>query len=139
MTPRPGRRGSAALEFALTLPILVGLTWGAVELSHAIEEGQAMADAARVGALAGARAQESLPATGSVITATAEAAATAALLDMGLSCGAGCTVDATFGTLSGWEAVTVTITRTYADLTGASWVPGTLSRSFTELTIVQNP
>lgn len=139
MTRLSTRRGSAALEFALTFPLLLTLAYGAFELTRAIERGAAITDAARHGALVGARTHEDLPATGTTIETAAETAASAALAEMGVTCGAGCTVDATFQTISGWEMVTVQITVPYASLTGVPFAPGTLTREITELTRVQNP
>lgn len=50
---RPRRRGSAVVELAICLPIVMALVWGTIELSNSIFVKQTITSAAHEGALVG--------------------------------------------------------------------------------------
>jgi len=52
-SPEPGQRGTAVVEFALILPILLGLLIGGIDLSLALYDKTVITNASREGARAG--------------------------------------------------------------------------------------
>jgi hypothetical protein len=55
MTTNSNRRGAASVEAALMLPLLIIVTFGAIDVSQYINAGQVIANASREGARVGSR------------------------------------------------------------------------------------
>jgi Flp pilus assembly protein TadG len=79
MRNRMGERGSAALEFALTMPVFLMVTAGVIEFGHAFQVRQNLVNAASEAARAGSQLTCPRPSDGE-----ASAAAFASLSDAGL-------------------------------------------------------
>jgi Flp pilus assembly protein TadG len=124
------RRGSAATEFALTLGVMTTMVFGLLELSHLQEIGISVSGVAHDAAATGAAVLETgLPATGGEIEAAAEARALAALAEVGVPCGGGCTANATWAPTGAWYTVTVEVVVPYSALTHVDFAPGNLRRT----------
>ena len=94
---RTPRRGTAATEFALWLPILAVLIAGVVDWGSYMNVRAGVTRAAIDGARVGASKFESATDTGgSVSGPAAETRARAVLTSLGMGCAAGCSVTATF-------------------------------------------
>lgn len=122
---RHGRRGGAAAELAVVLPVLVTLMLGVFELSRVLNARHHVVAAAFGGAYAGS----GIDAVGADVTGPAEAAALAILSDGGIACGAGCSVTASVTTDGGVDWVTVVVTAPYSPAVTAQWAPASLSAS----------
>lgn len=128
-TRRPmSRRGAAAVEFVITVPLLILLLFGGLELSLLLERTGAVEAAALVGAQAGAAVREAPPATGTLIEAEAVARAEEALVAHGILCDSGCSVTASWESVDGWWMVRVTIQAPYSQLSSYGWIPGQVER-----------
>ncbi len=134
------RRGAAAVEFLVTVPLFVAVMLGALELCMVVERSDRIRRAADVGAQVGGATVETAPVTGSIIEAEAEDAAEAALTALGIDCTGGCTVDATWSADggTGLYTVEVVITAPYTAVSTLDWIPGTLTRSATVLSASQS-
>jgi len=117
-TPFRDDRGAAAVEFALVLPILVALTFGAIEYGRAYSAQVTVTNAARV-------AVRSLVVGGT--TATARAAAVTAMTGLpnpssiGTAGLAACPTDGTV------PSRTVTVTYSFSSLTGFFFTTRTIT------------
>ena len=124
------RRGGAAVEFALTLPVLLLVFAGMVDLSLYVHARHDVQRAAREGAHFAAMTRD-LDGSG-----TAEAAgrtqALAALDALDADCGGGCTVDAERQTADGWSMVRVRVTAPWTAPVGL--VPGLAAQVSAEVT-----
>lgn len=111
------RRGAAAIEFVLTLPVLVLMLFGTIEFgnyfSNLITVTSAAQDAVRFGARATTQAQAVIQ---------TELAIQALIDDLAFDCsaGAGCIVDATMVSRSGINYVQLEVRVPYVSLTGAA-------------------
>ncbi len=108
-----GRRGAAAVEIAVLLPLLLIVLVGLIEVSLAIHESHAMTRAAREGCRIGASILEGPEPTGDAIRAAAEAGAITTLETAGFACDAStrCVVTARWESVQGWQAVRVEVSR----------------------------
>ncbi len=84
---RSDRRGASAVEFALSLPILITVLMGVIALSSYISQLHAVTRAARDGARVGSVTLEGIDATGDDIEHAAELQARAVLDSTGYICG----------------------------------------------------
>lgn len=108
------RRGAAAIEFALTAPILVLVMGGIIELSSYLSLCHMVARAARDGARVGSITLEGVDATGDAIEAAAVAQALSVLDAVGDGAPDGTTVEAAWDLADdGWYYVTVDVTYPY--------------------------
>lgn len=108
------RRGAAAIEFALTAPILVLLVGGIIELSAFLSLCHVVARAARDGARVGSITLEGVSPTGDLIAAAAVAQSTAVLEAVGDGVPDGTAISAEWAQgEDGWYYVTVDITYPY--------------------------
>lgn len=114
---RATRRGAAALEFALTLPVLILVLGAVVELSLYISHFHQIQRASRDGARVGSITLEGATADGTQITAAAEAQAIDVLESAGLPCEANCKVKAEWVEKDGWMFVEVVVVYPYASFT----------------------
>lgn len=114
--PRDSRRGAAAVEFALLLPILMALGMGAIDWGYFFFVDQLIANAAREGARAGSL--QTPPPAGSVAAAqsAAQSAVTDYLQKMKLTGAA--TVTTAYATVSGTDAISVQVNYPTGSLTG---------------------
>lgn len=112
------RRGAAATEFGLWLPILAVLISGVLDISWMMSRYHNVVRAARDGARVGAsiiEPDDTVP--GAIITVAAEEHAKAILDGVGMTCGAGCTVEATLVNLPG-SAIEVVVVYPFEPLLG---------------------
>lgn len=126
-TPRPlrslrrrsPRRGAAALEFALVLPVLITLFGGIIELSLFISTFHRVNRVARDAARVGSTIIEGDEPDGTLIVEAAEDHANLALDAAGLPCEGGCVMEATWeeDEDSGYFFITVDITYPYSGIT----------------------
>ncbi|HMV65391.1 MAG TPA: pilus assembly protein [Myxococcota bacterium] len=129
---RGSRRGIAAVEFALTLPVTALILIGTLEFgwyfSRLVMVNSATYDAARLAAFED-------NSTDAVVTA--EAAVTTLLADMGMDCGAlGCAIDADRIDVDGLPMVELSVSVPYAQLTGIIPGHGVGGRSFDAPTLL---
>jgi Flp pilus assembly protein TadG len=116
---RGARRGAAAVELALVVPILVWLLGAVVDVSAWLRLAGDVRRAARDGAFAAADASD--PSGTGTVEATARAAARASLEAME-RCGGACAVDATWAPgPAGWT-VEVVVEAPFSPIVGV--VPG---------------
>jgi len=128
------RRGTAATEFALLLPILLSVLIGVVDGGLAMSKQHMLARAARDGARIGSMTIEPIPATGELIELAAEEAALRSLTAAGLTSGVFVTADWDVDE-SGLAWVTVVVSAEHRSILGPmSPLHGTHARSFTMLT-----
>ncbi len=111
------RRGAAALEAALALPLLLTVLVGILELGWLFHGQQAVERALRAGCRDGAVAVA--PADPAAV---ATATMTARLTDAGFDCGAACSSDAALGWSAGEPFLDCSLTLDHAPLTGL--IPG---------------
>lgn len=138
------RRGAAATEFALFLPILVASLGISVDLGWYLWRHSIILDAAREGCRVGADTVDSSTGSGPASEADIEDAATDhALAVLGvhdLSCGAGCTITSTWETdrSSGYELLTVRVEYPFHPLIGMfEGIQGPVVAQFTMFSAVQ--
>lgn len=136
------RRGIAASEFALLLPVLTLVVAAVIDLTEYLTLYKIMAMAARNGALdaAGVTSVSGMSPTNMDLEYTAETAVEGTLSDAGYTCGAACAVDATWepSTTSGWSLCSVEVTWQYTSLTGLTpLLDGPITARFTTLTQYQ--
>ena len=119
-TRRPDpRRGAAALEFALVLPVLILLFGGIIELSLFISTFHRVNRVARDAARVGSTVIEGDEPDGTLIVEAAEEHANLALDAAQLPCTGGCVVEASWelDEDSGYSFIQVEITYPYASIT----------------------
>ncbi len=123
MIPSPLQRrprGSVAVEFALTLPVLLLLLVGVVDygwyflIQGAVQN--AAKDSVRMGVVAD---RDEDP------TALAEGVMLDVLADAGLPCSGMCTVDAAMTVVAGYRLLEVTVDRPFDPIVGLVPTPGT--------------
>lgn len=90
---RRSRRGASAVEFALSLPILITVLMGVIALSSYISQLHAVTRAARDGARVGSVTLEGISATGDDIEYASEVQARAVLDSTGYLCGGDPSID----------------------------------------------
>lgn len=115
----PARRGAAALEFALVLPVLILLFGGIIELSLFISTFHRVNRVARDAARVGSIVIEGDEPDGSLIIEAAEEHANLALDAAELPCTGGCEVEASWelDEDSGYYFIQVEVTYPYAGIT----------------------
>ncbi len=117
--PRRDRRGIAAVEFALTVGVLLAVLLGIVELSMLMARQYVVSRAARDACRVGSGVLEGANPTGDQITAAADAHAKFALDSAGVPCTAdNCTVTSTWYDSDGWYVLKVVVAVDYKPLTG---------------------
>ena len=126
--PRDGRRGAAAVEFALVLPLFMTLVMGGVDYGYFFFSEQVVANAAREGARAGTLVDPGGQAPTTTAKSTAIATATAwaqqYLTNNGVKCpggGSGC-ISAKYITVGTSPAIEVKIQYNAQSLTGFTGV-----------------
>ncbi len=137
---RRTRGASAAIEFALLLPVVISLFGSIIDISlfvtraHVIQ--RVARDAARVGS---ATLEAGTSHTGIGITTASTAQATTALLQAGLPCTAGCTVTSEWRTISGTKVIFVSVRYRYDALMGIlPLLPNQIRADFTMMTQQQS-
>jgi len=137
---RRTRGASAAIEFALLLPVVISLFGSIIDISlfvtraHVIQ--RVARDAARVGS---ATLEAGTSHTGIGITTASTAQATSALLQAGLPCTAGCTVTSEWRTISGTRVIFVSVRYPYNALMGIlPLLPPEIRADFTMMTQQQS-
>lgn len=137
------RRGAAAIEFALCLPVLTLVLGGSVDFGRVVSTHHTLQrvarDAARVGG-AITTDSDNYAAEAADIEAGALAYANAALATMFPSCGTDCTSDATwFEDDDGNAYLTVTVTAPFTAIFGVvPGLPDQMGDSFTVMTELQS-
>lgn len=119
---RAARRGAAAIEFALALPILVVVFAGVVDLAAYVSTAHRVMRAARDGARTGAGTLEGASPTGSEIEAAAVAQARTLLRETSLPDADAATITATWDYSCTWACVLVEVDYPYEPLVGM--IPG---------------
>ncbi len=123
------RRGGAAVEFALVLPILLALLFGIMEYGWMFLQNLSVVAAVREGARLGVTyAAEDTPTPDAAAAARTEAALTAYGFPPGSA-----TITTTYAGASPEETLTVTAQMPYAPLIGLVGVPAQLNGSITML------
>lgn len=113
------RRGVAAIEFALTLPFLLLVIMGIVELSILQTRMYLITRAARDACRIGSGVIEGVDADGTQITAAANLHAQEVLTNGGVTCGsAGCDINSVWYEADGWMMLRVEVGVPYAPFTG---------------------
>lgn len=113
------RRGVAAIEFALTLPFMLLVALGIIELSLLQSRMYVISRAARDGCRIGSGVIEGPGADGSEIKAAAVAHAQQVLDNAGISCGSdGCDISATWYEDEGWMMLKLSVGVPYTPFTG---------------------
>jgi Flp pilus assembly protein TadG len=106
------RRGAAAVEFALILPVVLGILSVTVDYGNLLYMRSLVVQSALDGARSGGRA-----APDDVLT-DAEAAARESLTNLGIACDVDCTVEATFIEVADFDAVRVRVDVSHTPLFG---------------------
>lgn len=138
---RSSRRGVGALEFAFTLPILLLVMLGIVEMSLLMHRMHVVTRAARDGCRTGAGVFEGPNPTGDLISAAAVEQSLLSLQAAGVDCNAvTCDVDTLWFERDGWWLLRVDVGVSYAPLTGwLDLVPQMTRSDFVMLTRQQPP
>jgi Flp pilus assembly protein TadG len=139
-----GRRGGAAIEFALFLPILCCVLGVITDLGWYFWRHNIILDAAREGARVGADTTDSptldAPASEAEIEAAAVSQARAVLTTHGLVCSTGCVVTSEFTSdaVTHYELIIVRVEYPFTPLIGM-WpgMDGDVTAEFTMFTAVQ--
>jgi len=122
------RRGNAAVEFALTLPLLLAIVSAILDYGWYLTQSGNVMQAVREGARLGATIdQEDGPDSEAIDHATAS------LRALGVPCdtATACNVEATILTVGGLDAITVTAEISYEPLMGIVPTPALLQGSMT--------
>jgi Flp pilus assembly protein TadG len=133
-------RGSAAIEFALVMPLLFMLLSAVVDWGHYMSVRVSIARATMDGARAGAASRDDLSTAGNEVQIAANARTLAVLQGMGRACGGGCNVTAV-ACAAGQAApadcqsppiptVVVTVTYPYTPFFGFVPTPGNFREQF---------
>ncbi len=132
---RAPRRAAAAVEFALTLPFLLLVVMGIIELSLLMHRAHQITRVARDACRIGSGVLEGVEPTGDDIEAAAIDHASFALETLGVDCGSGCDVDATWYEEEGWMLLRVEVDVPYEPFTGLlPFLPETTHCGFVMLT-----
>ncbi len=120
-----GRRGSAAIEFALCLPFVLALFGGVLELGNALYWKIAVTNAVRDGARMGVTEED--PASAAVDRALA------VLSEFEISCDTAldCEMDAQVQSIDGVDYLVMTASVPYVPVVGLLDLPLTIDASFT--------
>lgn len=118
LNSRLARRGSAALEFALCLPVAVLIVAGIADLSTFVSVVQLASRAARDGARIGSTVIEGDDPTGDQIEADAVEHVELLLAEAGRPCGTGCAVSANWIDIDGQMFVRVLVEYPYEPMVG---------------------
>lgn len=118
VSARRRRRGAAAVEFALSLPFIVALFGGVVDLCLYMSRCHVIARAARDGARVGSVTFEGTSPTGALIEDAAVDQAMAILEQTGLECAAECQVLADWHAVDGYQMITVYVEYPFVALVG---------------------
>jgi hypothetical protein len=115
-----GQRGAAAIEFALVIPVLIGLFCAIVDLASYISAQHRVSRIARDSARVGSVIIEGPAATGDVLREAAEDHAWLSLGASGLQCDGGCVVESAWEAddESGYMMLTMTVVVPFRPLTG---------------------
>lgn len=127
-TPRAHRRGTAAVEFALTVPVLMLIIFGVLDYSWYIKQATDVIRASREGLRLGVTVPQ---ADGP--DAAAESQVAVVLAGYGLDCESSldCEIEATNTTLDGLDSVTLTVAVPYEPLVGMVPTPETMATEIT--------
>jgi hypothetical protein len=129
------QHGASAVEFTLTLPVMLLVVMGIVELSLLMHRVHLVTRAARDACRLGTGVIEGTEPTGDLIEAAAEEHALTVLATQAVECGSGCDVDATWFENDGWMLLRVVIEVPYVPFSGLMpMLPETTRGSFTMLT-----
>ena len=131
------RSGTAAMEFAFWLPVVLTLVGGIIDVGWYLSCYQNVSRAARSGARLGAATLEDVGVIeGSQIEAAAIGQAQLVLDGVGMDCTPtnGCAIDAVWDPSSGRAAVVVTVTYPFDALVGVVPVPNPIVAQFTMMT-----
>jgi hypothetical protein len=129
------RRGSAAVEFALCLPIFVLIVAGIVDLSSFVSVVQLASRAARDGARIGSTVIEGATPTGDLIEDESIEHVQLLLAEAGSPCGAGCEVLADWVDIDGQMFVRVHVEYPYEPIVGISaFLSDRVTAEFTMMT-----
>ncbi len=139
-TVRKTRRGNAAIEFALLLPVVITLFGSIIDLSLYVTRAHVIQRVARDAARVGSATLESTTVhTGAGIKAAAIAEATTSLSTAGIACGAGCTVTAEWRTISGTKVIFVSVKYPFTAIMGIiPALPNQIRADFTMMTQEQS-
>lgn len=136
------RRGSAAVEFAVTFPIMLLIVLGMIETSLHIHEVYTVERAARDACRVGALVQEGPNPDGTILRAAAATQALEVLRAAGVDCDTvTCTVDTRwFIGIDDWYRLDVAVTIPSQGVTQyLPWTNTTANGNFTMLTRTQGP
>ncbi len=125
MRPR-GRRGNAAVEFALTLPLLLAVVSAILDYGWYLTQSGSVMHAVREGARMGATIDQDDGPEGEATDQTE-----AALRGLGITCEDGCSVEATLGEVAGLTSITVRAEVGFEPLMGIVPTPANLLGSMT--------
>jgi len=129
------RRGTAAIEFGLTLPFLLFLLLGVVEMSLLMHRNYIVSRVTRDACRIGSAVVEGVSPTGDQIEAAAMEHVTFALQTAGINCSARtCQALADWHREDGWWVLTVTVRVGYRPLTRLFPTPRMSQFRFTMLT-----
>lgn len=132
---RTARRGVAAIEFALTLPFMLLILMGIVELSLLQSRMYVISRAARDACRIGSGVLEGPDPDGDDIKAAAIAHAQEVLANASVDCGGGCDVSAVWYDEGGWMMLKVQVGVPYTPYTGLlPMIPNITRGEFTMLT-----
>ena len=133
------RRGVAAMEFALTLPVFLFVVLAVADLSYFISALYDVQRAARDGCRLGSVTLEgSGTPTGDIIRAAAEAQAKVVLEASGKPCAGGCSVSSEWFLLEGRRYLRVSVQYPHQAFTpGLNLVPTYLNAKFVMFTLQQ--
>ena len=136
----PSRRGNAAVEFALTLVVLLAVLLGIVELSLLMSRTYKVSRAARDACRIGSGVIEGVNPTGDQIEQAAEEHAAFVLDAAGIDCGGACSITGDwYENPDGWMVLRVRVDVPYEAFTGLlPMLPPYTRGEFTMLTQQQN-
>ncbi|NOY28445.1 MAG: pilus assembly protein [Oligoflexia bacterium] len=117
-TLRRSRRGIAAIEFAFTLPFMLTILMGIVELSLLQTRMYLISRAARDACRIGSGVIEGADADGTEIKAVAVAQAREVLNNADVDCNSGCDISATWFPQGDWMVLRVDVGVPYQPFTG---------------------
>ena len=124
---RGARRGNAAVEFALTLPLLLAIVSAILDYGWYLTQSGNVMHAVREGVRMGATIPQDDGPEAEAVDQTESA-----LRGLGIACdGGGCQVEAQLGTVGGLDSITVDAEIAFSPLLGIVPTPGTLQGSMT--------
>lgn len=120
------RRGAAAVEFALTLPIVLVVATAILDYSWFLNRSADVLTAVREGARHGATIEQDDDPVGEAIART-----TASLANYGVECGGGCEVNAELRELDGLATIYVEARVAYEPMVGLVPTPENMGATLT--------